>query len=247
MQRLLTTLVFVLTASLIVQAEDLLKYLRDTQDLARAGEYEEAAERYLWFHNHVLEHEPAMNGVRLSSALMSWKELGDVYPPALASIKKVRNEKTDILVQKNGNRHLFHDVAALNNTLEEDAKTIELFRILDKEQPDLAKQCWRAAKDAVITGKAYDLVRKYIGNPVREWDTVKKIYEMNKTRYDDESKTFGDQFKKITEEHFVQGSLKLIELALALDDTESAKEIQAKALATFDDYRLKDAIPKVKE
>lgn len=102
MKRLLTTLVFVLTASLIVQAEDLLKYLRDTQDLARAGEYEEAAERYLWFHNHVLEHEPAMNGVRLSSALMSWKELGDVYPPALASIKKVRNEKTDILVQKMG-------------------------------------------------------------------------------------------------------------------------------------------------
>ena len=32
MKRLLTTLVFVLTASLIVQAEDLLKYLRDTQD-----------------------------------------------------------------------------------------------------------------------------------------------------------------------------------------------------------------------
>jgi len=247
MKRLFTTFVFVLTTLLIVHAEDLQKYFRDTQDLVRAGQYQEAAERYLWFHNHVLEHEPSMYGMRLTSALMYWKELGDVYPPALASIRKIRDEKTDILVQKSGNHHLFHDVAALNNTLEEDTKTIELFRILDKEQPDLAKQCWRAAKDAVITGKAYDLVRKYIGSPVRELDMLKKIYEAHKAKYDDESKAYGEHFKKFNEDKFVRESLKLIELALALDDTESAKEIQSKALAIFEDDRLKDAIPKVKE
>ena len=54
----------------------------------------------------------------------------------------------------------------------------------------------------------------------------------------------GASFKAYNENHFVQESLQLIEVALALDDAKSAKEIQQKALAVLDDHRLRDAIPK---
>jgi hypothetical protein len=52
----------------------------------------------------------------------------------------------------------------------------------------------------------------------------------------------GEQFKAYNENHLVEESLKLIVLALALDDKKAAKEIQGKALSVVDDYRLHDAI-----
>jgi len=42
------------------------------KDLAHQGKNEEALERFLWFHDHALEHDPAMHGVRLPYALSSW-------------------------------------------------------------------------------------------------------------------------------------------------------------------------------
>jgi len=37
--------------------------------------------------------------------------------------------------------------------------------------------------------------------------------------------------------------LKLIEVALAFDDTEAAEEIQKRALSVVEDDRLRDAVP----
>jgi len=221
------------------------KYLSDTQTLVREGKHKKALDRFLWFHDHALEHQPSMYGVRLSFALSYWKQLGDVYPPALTAMKKTRDDKTTYLVQGKGNSRLFHDVASLNSTLGDNAQTVELFRKLDEEQEDLAKQCWDMAKDAIIKAQAYDLARKYIGNPVREWSKAKEMYDRNKAMYG--GKNFGEHFKTYNENNFVEESLKLIEVALALDDKKAAKEIQAKALAILDDYRLSDAIPKKKE
>ena len=45
------------------------KYLSDTQEMVRKGKYKEALERFVWFHEHALEHDPAMTGVRLSFAV----------------------------------------------------------------------------------------------------------------------------------------------------------------------------------
>ena len=96
----------------------------------------------------------------------------------------------------------------------------------------------------IIKAKAYDLVRKYIGNPVREFGTVKETYDRHITMYG--KKTFGERFKAYNENNFVEETIQLIDVAIALDDTKAAKEIQKKALAVVDDYRLRDAIPKAK-
>lgn len=234
--------VVLLLGALSVHAEDMQKYLSDTQDLVRQGKHQEALDRFLWFHDHALEHDPAMYGVRLSFTLMYWKQLGDVYPPAMTAMKKTRDDKTALLVDQKGNRSLFHDVVALNNTLGENDKTVSLFRILDQNQKELATQCWDVAKDAVVKAKAYDLARKYIGNPVREFGKVKAMYDMNVAMYG--GKNFGESFKAYNENHFVEETIRLIDVAVALNDTKAAREIQEKALAVLDDYRLRDAIPK---
>ena len=153
-------------SELPAHAEDMHKYLSDTLDLVREGKHKEALDRWLWLHDHALEHAPAMYGVRLSYALSYWKELEDLYPPALIALKKTRDDKTALLAQGNGNRYLFHDVMALNRTLGDDSKTVELFRKLDHDQKRMAKQCWPFAKKVIIEAKAYDLAKKYTGIPV---------------------------------------------------------------------------------
>lgn len=232
-------------AAASAHAEDMQKYLSDTQEMVRQGKHEEALQRFRWFHDHALEHDPAMYGVRLSFALGYWKALGDVYPPARAALVETRDRKEKNILQGKGTAHLFHDVASLNNTLGDDQKTVELFRKLDAEQNDLAKQCWDMAKDSIIKGKAYDLARKYIGNPVREWGKVQAMYEQHKAMYG--GNNFGDHFKAYSENRFVEESIKLIHVALALDDKKAAREIQKRALDIIDDYRLNDAIPNEKE
>ncbi len=238
----------VLTAVVVLMAvtsaaEDMQKYLSDAQVLVRQKKYEEALERFIWFHDHALEHEPAgMYGVRLSFALAYWKGLGDVYPPALAALVETRDRKLKQVTETPVNSGLFHDVVALNRTLHEEEKTVELFDLIHKRQPALAKQYWRFAKDAVIAAKRYDLARQYIGNPVREFTRVKAMYDHKVTLYDN-PQMGGAHFKAFNEDHFVEESLKLIEVALALNDRKAAKEIQEKALAVIEDYRLRDAIP----
>jgi len=209
--------------------------------MVRQGKHKEALERFVWFHDHALEHDPAMYGVRLSFALSYWKALGDIYPPAKQALIETRDRKTHQIKKSDGNAALFHDVASLNKTLGEESKTIELFEYLDKENPTLAKQCWNVAKDDVISAKRFDLVRKYLGNPVREFTRVKAMYDQNTTLYDN-PQIGGAHFKAYCEDHFVEESLRLIEVAVALGDQRAAKEIQKKALAVVDDYRLRDAI-----
>lgn len=233
------------TIAVSAQAEDMQKYLSETQEMVRLGKHEEALQRFIWFHDHALEHEPAMYGVRLSFALSYWKALGDVYPPAKTALVETRDRKEKTLLENEGNTHLFHDVVALNRTLGEDEKTVSLFEKVDQKQPDTARRYWDMAKDAVIAAKRYDLARKYIGNPVREFTKVKAMYDHNTTLYDD-PRMGGDHFKAYNENNLVEESLKLIEVALALDDRKAAKEIQTKALSVVEDYRLRDALPDAK-
>ena len=217
------------------------KYLSDTKDLVSAGKYEEALKRHIWFHDHALEHQPSMYGVRLSFALSNWKELGAKYPPAMKALIEIRDRKSKSLLGGEGNHKLFHDVASLNETLGELEKTVSLFEEIDEKQPKAAKGFWNVAKDAIIDAKRYDLARKYIGNPAKEFTRVKAMYDHNTSLYDD-PRIGGDRFKTYNENNLVEESLRLIEVSIALGDRKAALDIQAQALAVIKDNRLSEAI-----
>lgn len=223
-------------------AADMRTYLRETQDMVSRGEYSEALERYVWFHNHALEREPGMYGVRLSFALSYWKELADVYPPALEALVRMRDAKRQKVLDKPGDFALVHDVVSLNDTLEQDDQSIQLFEELRTVAPEFAAKCWPLVKDAVIAAKRYDLAREFQGNPLTEFAKIQGMYLLTTSLYDREEVDRAE-FAKHNEENFVNQCLKLIETTLALDDPASAKEIQAKALAVLDDQRLRAAIP----
>lgn len=239
MRTLIFSILFLL-ATLPAHAEDMHEYLDETRDLVREGEHEEALERFIWFHNHALEQSPSMYGVRLSFALSYWKQLGEVYPPALEAMESIRDEKTALLEKGEGNIGIFHDVIAFNRTLDENKKTLRLFEQIDEEQPERAGEFWPLAKDVVLDKKRYELARKYVGDPVEAFDEVKANYE-RLLKYDNALEVT-DEMIAFNENRLVEESVKLIDLALEFENREAAIEIQEKALSLVDDDRLRDAV-----
>src|SRR5690348_8938818 len=87
--------------------------------LFKEGRYDEALIRHIWLHDHVLDDNPSLYGVRLSFALANWIELANKYPKALAVLKDIRNKKSARILAGKLERNLFDDVHAINHYLDE--------------------------------------------------------------------------------------------------------------------------------
>ena len=139
--------------------------LTDAHEAAQAGRHEEALNEYIWFHEHALQEDRALRGVRLSFALSFWKELGEAYPPATAALLALRDRKVSILSAGIQDWELFNDVSALNETLGEPRNTYELFLHVHRTVPDFANRCIRLAMPSLVMVEDFELARHYLGDP----------------------------------------------------------------------------------
>ena len=119
--------------------------------------YEEALDILIWFHDHALEFDQAYYGVRLSFALGYWVELAQAYPKAMDALLEMRDRKTAAILKGDGNRDLFHDVEAINESLQMESRTYDLFRAIHCAFPVLAEDCASLALPAIVTAKDYRL------------------------------------------------------------------------------------------
>lgn len=231
---------FVILLSSCHRPHDMQKYLSDTQAFIRSKNYSEALNRCIWFHEHSLEYDPAMTGVRLSFALSYWKRLADAYPPAMDSLMAMRDRKTQQLINSPATK-LFSEVDALNRVLKDGKKTIAVFETLSKSHPEDAVSYWMYVKDDLFTSKRYDLISKYIGNPLDEFSVSKERFYQN-IASSKKLKPNAEYFKIYAKNNFVKKSLQLIEFSLEENDKRSALEIQRQAMEIVEDYRLRDAV-----
>ena len=135
------------------------------RDAFWAGRYKEALDDFVWFHENALEHDRAYYGVRLSFALGNWKDLADVYPPAMEALESVRSRAARTLGTGAGGRHLFHDLVSINRELGKGRETYSLFCGLWRKHPDLAKQCRDLAVEAVVDAGDFELASKCLPHP----------------------------------------------------------------------------------
>jgi len=132
---------------------------------AREGRNEEALRDFIWFHEHALEHDRAYYGVRLSFALGYWKDLAEVYPPALEALQDVKRHSEAALLRGESGRDLFHDVQSINRELGRERDTYELFLTLKRNQPESAKKCADLAIDAIVAARDYKLASEHLPHP----------------------------------------------------------------------------------
>jgi hypothetical protein len=135
------------------------------RDAFRSGQYQQALDDLIWFHENALLHDRAYYGVRLSFALGYWRELADVYPPAMEALQTMQSRTVTTLRAGAGNRDLFNDFVSINRELGKTRETYDLFRALWAAQPDLAKECRHLAVDAVVEARDFELASKCLPHP----------------------------------------------------------------------------------
>ena len=215
--------------------------LHQAQLAAREGRYEEALREYIWFHEHALELEPALYGVRLSFALGYWLDLAQDYPAALDSLKDIRDRKTQRLIAGEGDRELFHDVESINEWLKDERATYDLFLNLRALHPDLALSCTSLAIPAIVKAKDYKLARELISDPrekIRKWSTV-----LNEDIADLAECPVREAPAQDAYVHIYAGRVNvLLEILAGVGECSAAEEIKAFALESVESSSIREAV-----
>ena len=236
-------LTFNLIRIIVSGQTDMQQYLYETNNLVKEGKYAVALERHIWFHDHVLEHDGSMVGVRVSFALAYWKGLGDKYPPAMVALKKLRDDDAQKLLDKKGDVEIFREVTHINEYMSDNLNTNNLFTKIVALQPDLAAVCFKIAKKSLFKEKNYELLFKYLSNPIADYYQIESDYKTETLRNQDPD-FIKYNMKPFTDDQFVQKCLRLLDFTIAKFDLQTSQKIQSLALNTFKDERLINAVQK---
>jgi hypothetical protein len=152
--------------------------LAEARSLAARAKYDAALEKYLWFHRHALEYNEALAGVRLSFALSEWVELGEKYPPARCALLAVRDDATTAFENGKGSFKLFMDVAAINRYLQDDVRTVQLFKLMHERDPELARQCYPLAEQVLVDSGEYAICVSYLEDLEQRLEAIRQSYRM---------------------------------------------------------------------
>ncbi len=214
--------------------------LNSATDDRASGDYETALQKHIWFHNNVLKYERSYYGVRLSFALSYWVELANEYSPALDAL---RNEmmlaKKKVIEGIDCETNPFHDFTSISRELGEFEAVVQLFKYLDSERPEIARNNFNLAKSSLIKSKEYLLFKKYL-NPSDDISAIKKQY------FDDLSLSkdmkFGSKMKEYAESRYIDSVTTIVSILSVTGDEKEARKIYAEALEKIEISGLKDKL-----
>jgi len=146
------------------------RVLRQARQLVKSQQYAEALEKYIWFHDHALDADRSLAGVRLSYAISEWVDLGEVYPPARSALQSVREAKAESLMQGAHDVSLFHDLASINRAFGQVERTRDLFKSIAAANRGVAEQCFHIALESLVHMKEFGLARSFMPEPRKEID-----------------------------------------------------------------------------
>jgi hypothetical protein len=214
--------------------------MKEVDRLTADGRWQEALEKHIWFHNHILEKNPSYYGVRLSFALSRWVELGQKYPKALAALTEIRDSKTERLLKGEHDRELFHDVMAINRYLKQSSATVDLFKRLEKTSPKFAVDIYSMADESLLEAQEYSLARKYMGDPIARLESAQQNLQEGLARA--KSMPSGDAARRASECIFIDEVVGLIAILKNTSEAPLAKHVQTEALKTLENSQIKDAL-----
>jgi hypothetical protein len=214
--------------------------LDQARRLFSEGKFAESLAKHLWFHEHALKVRPSFFGVRLSFALADWVKLGKEYAPALAALRRIRDEKTSRLAAGHNDRRLFHDVEAINRHLDDSAATVDLFKLIDATWSDFAGSIYDLAEESLVVAQEYALAKKHLGNPMSRFDAAKMHFE-NGMQYAATSR-IPEASRHAHESIFADDIIRIIIVLDKTGDKDQARRIQSEALVVLDHPKIRDAI-----
>lgn len=148
-------------------------------------------------------------------------DLCDAYPPALDKLKQVRDQTKARILANTSDKGSFDDLsslAAINKKLGEEADTVATFKLVDKQNPRMAKSFYIAADDSLIKEKEYALCSKYL-SPERSVDTDLMVFNFEEPKVKPEHVALA---RKSRDERFINKAATLVALLVINDRKEEA-------------------------
>lgn len=215
--------------------------LEEARELAKNGKLEEALQKHIWFHEES-KKSPGMGGVRLSFALADWTALSQKYPKAKEALVEVRNKNEKALLNGEGDFANFHDLSAINKYLEEEDKTVEVFKAIDKQDATLAASCYRAAEDILAERGEYGICGKYFGDPIKKFEDIRHMRELNLSLTRTNAALNTPEMLTYSDNSFIKRTRQAIEILIGLGRRREAEEIHKRALSYFDHEQIRSAL-----
>jgi hypothetical protein len=206
--------------------------------------HEDALQNLLWFHEHALEQNPALAGVRLSFALAAWIELGEKYPKALQALTSIRDEKTKVIIDGQGSFPLFLDVAAMNEYLKESPRTVALFKVIHQTYPDLARQCYGVAEPQLVAHREHGTCACYVPDAPARFEEIRQLFQMKMQIADENPALREGGVPEYAEASFVAEVCRLIEILVGVGRGQEAEKIRELAQPMIASAEARDALAK---
>lgn len=201
---------------------------------ARHGRSEIALAKFLWFHRHANEHDRALSAVRLSFALGDWHRLGSDYPPALEAMVRVRDETEVEFRKEMSDFDLFCDLAALNRQLDENERTLRLFREVAAKDHQAAKRIYHVAERYLIAAGDFRSCNPFL-NPEQDWALAAKGLRLSR----EYEASFPPDVTRHVRLHHMHKVAMLTALLVLNDRQAEAREVYDQALAVVDEEEFR--------
>jgi len=144
---------------------DALTRLFAARELIDEARHAEALAEFVWFHDHALEENASLYGVRRSYALQFWTELAEQYAPARTALDGLRERAAARLLAGDGDRDTFLDVLSIDHALDQPQQARDLFVALEKVAPELAASSTRVVLPLVIAAGDFALAERLMPDP----------------------------------------------------------------------------------
>lgn len=210
---------------------------------AQEARYEDALAHYLWFHDHALQEDSALSGVRLSFALADWLTLAREYAPAMDAFRARRDAKVAALKSGQLDAGLFDDVEAMSGRLNEDHITAELFAALNERSPAFARDCAPSALPALVRAKRFDLAKSCMPDPRAHVEQLVQRLLLYIGELEDRPRTKAPQFR-VYVHIFAMDLSDVLVVLRATGASCQATRLKESALASLRIKYIRDAVVK---
>jgi hypothetical protein len=212
--------------------------LDSAADDTRHGRYADALAKFVWFHD-ASRNELGMGGVRLSFALGYWLDLASHYPPALEAFVKVR-DTTEERCRSQRDFKSFHEVAALNDRLHENRRTIELFQQVAQADPAKGHELYHVVERFLVAAGQYADCAPYL-----EWQERFEIALSGYQLLVEQEASYSDDelHPPLIARRLFEEEMATLVALLALNDRKpEAEQLCERCLAVLDDEAFRNTL-----
>jgi len=199
------------------------------------GKFDESLAKLQW----CFAGEQGPRAVRTYVVLRAWADLAAQYPPALEALFQIRDEFESACRTSPGFQ-LFKDCASLNDHLNCDHRTTELFVEISKTDFHSASQFYHVAEKYLVRNGLFHICELFLECEGRV-ETLIRAFRIS-TEVEAEHAIGPYQDLKISRQIFVDGISSLIALLVCTGRKKDATHVYARCQEVLDDLDFRSSM-----